>query len=66
MAHGLVFRVVPVDDVWAYRRGRLEIARYRDREGAVDHASRDAADNAPSEVIVHDEAGHMSVVATFD
>lgn len=55
-----------MDDVWAYRRGRLEIARYRDREGAVDHASRDAADNAPSEVIVHDEAGHMSVVATFD
>ncbi|QDV04973.1 hypothetical protein Poly30_04680 [Planctomycetes bacterium Poly30] len=63
-----IYHVVPDGDTWAVKRqGALQASRLADSQGeAIEYAEAFARNQAPSSVIVHDEAGMIESRSSFD
>ena len=61
------FRVVGQDDgSWSCRRGRDDFDWFGQLDEAIEHTTRIASENPPSEVFVHHLDGRVESIATFD
>ena len=59
------FRVVPDGDDWVCKRGARIVERCETEAMAIMVAETQAALYRPSEVLLHDETGHVEVVARY-
>src|SRR6478672_8519014 len=59
------FHVVPYEDRWSCKRGARVLEVLDTYAEAIYVAESEASVHRPSEVLVHDETGHVEVVSRF-